>query len=367
MTRLLLTTDAVGGVWTYALDLADGLSSRGVDVVLAVLGPACGAGQRRAAEAVPRLKLVETGLALDWTAEDPAALRRAAQGLAALARGEAVDLIHLNSPALAAGAAYPAPVIGVAHSDLATWWSAVKEGAPPAEFGWRIDATAQGYAACDALMTPSAAFGHATAEAYGVRPTVVRNGRATPAAVAEVVRSIPIITSGRLWDEGKGMGVLDRVAALIDAPICALGPSVGPNGEQAVLPRLTLAGARSAAEVGGALALSQVFVSPALYEPFGLGVLEAAQAGCALVLSDIPTFRELWSGAALFAPPGDEAAFAAVLDALLADDAQRLRLAAAARRRARRYSAAAFIEGVAAVYADVLARPPRRVLQESAA
>ena len=38
----------------------------------------------------------------------------------------------------------------------------------------------------------------------------------------------------------------------------------------------------------------------ALYEPFGLAVLEAAQAGCALVLSDIPTFRELWDGAALF-------------------------------------------------------------------
>jgi hypothetical protein len=38
-------------------------------------------------------------------------------------------------------------------------------------------------------------------------------------------------------------------------------------------------------------------------EPFGLAVLEAAQAGCPLVLSDLPGFRELWDGAALFRRP----------------------------------------------------------------
>ena len=43
-----------------------------------------------------------------------------------------------------------------------------------------------------------------------------------------------------------------------------------------------------------------IFVSVSRYEPFGLAVLEAAHAGCALVLSDIPTFRELWQGAASF-------------------------------------------------------------------
>ena len=36
-----------------------------------------------------------------------------------------------------------------------------------------------------------------------------------------------------------------------------------------------------------------IFFSPALYEPFGLGVLEAAARGCALVLADIPSFIAL--------------------------------------------------------------------------
>lgn len=34
----------------------------------------------------------------------------------------------------------------------------------------------------------------------------------------------------------------------------------------------------------------------------GLSVLEAAQAGCALVLGDIDSLRELWDGAATFVP-----------------------------------------------------------------
>ena len=42
---VLMTADAVGGVWTYALDLARGLSAQGVQVSLALLGPEPGAGK----------------------------------------------------------------------------------------------------------------------------------------------------------------------------------------------------------------------------------------------------------------------------------------------------------------------------------
>ena len=38
--RVLMTADAVGGVWTYALDLAQGLNEADIAVRLAVLGPA---------------------------------------------------------------------------------------------------------------------------------------------------------------------------------------------------------------------------------------------------------------------------------------------------------------------------------------
>ena len=38
---------------------------------------------------------------------------------------------------------------------------------------------------------------------------------------------------------------------------------------------------------------------------FGFSVLEAALSGCALVLGDIPSLREIWGDAALFVPPDD--------------------------------------------------------------
>ena len=60
-----------------------------------------------------------------------------------------------------------------------------------------------------------------------------------------------------------------------------------------------------------------VFISTARYEPFGLAVLEAAQFGCALILSDIPTFRELWNGCAIFIDPDDDVSAAKAIDILI--------------------------------------------------
>jgi hypothetical protein len=39
-TRILMTTDAVGGVWAYSVSLATALQKRGFDVHLVTLGPA---------------------------------------------------------------------------------------------------------------------------------------------------------------------------------------------------------------------------------------------------------------------------------------------------------------------------------------
>jgi glycogen(starch) synthase len=81
-------------------------------------------------------------------------------------------------------------------------------------------------------------------------------------------------------------------------------------------------------------------VAPSRYEPFGLAPLEAALHGCALVLSDIGTFRELWDGCAEFFPSGDARALAQAIRRLSGDAQRRERLARAARTRAlRRYTA----------------------------
>src|SRR4051794_24730011 len=85
LKRILLTTDAVGGVWRYSLELANGFAARGAHVLLGVMGPPPTAAQRSDAAAIPGLRLVSTGLPLDWLADRPAQVADAAQALAAIA------------------------------------------------------------------------------------------------------------------------------------------------------------------------------------------------------------------------------------------------------------------------------------------
>ena len=300
MPRLLLTTDAVGGVWRYSLDLAQGLQQRGIGCILAVLGPAPNPLQRAEARAIPGLDLVQTGLPLDWTAEDPAALQATTTRLATLATLTGATSIHLHAPALVGTAAWPAPVIAVAHSDVGTWWHAMRSGPPPDDLAWRIEATRAGLHAATRVIAPTRSHADAIRTVYGDTPiTVVHNG-APPMPPQPLPRTRAVLTAGRLWDEAKGAANLDQAAALIDAPIRAAGPIQGPTGGAATFPNLHLLGTLDPAGMARAYASATVFASAARYEPFGLSVLEAALAGMRLVLWDMPTFRELWDGVAQF-------------------------------------------------------------------
>jgi glycosyltransferase involved in cell wall biosynthesis len=137
-----------------------------------------------------------------------------------------------------------------------------------------------------------------------------------------------------LWDTAKNVSALARASRGRDWPVFVAGPqpdSAGGNSGE-----LTLIGDMSHSALRARMQRAAIFVSPARYEPFGLSVLEAASAECALILSDIPTFRELWDGAALFVDPADDRALHRALAGLCADDQERARLQRAARERSER-------------------------------
>jgi glycosyltransferase involved in cell wall biosynthesis len=356
--RVLLTTDAVGGVWTYALDLSAGLAEQGIETTLAVLGPEPEADQAKAARAVPGLRLLPTGLPLDWLADTPAEVEAASVALSTLATEAGTDLVHLHSPALAASARFTVPVAASCHSCVGTWWDTVRGGPLPPDFAWRAQLVARGCAEADALLAPTVAFAEATARFYGLAepPTVIRNGRRPPPPPAGPERrpAPPFaFTAGRLWDEGKNLRTIDRAAGRLagSVPVLAAGPTDGPGGARIAFHHARPLGRLRADEIAHRLAERPIFVSVARYEPFGLSVLEAAQAGCALVLSDIPTFRELWDGAADFVPADDDRALAAAIERAARDPAD---LGAAARTRANRYTAETMAAGTAAVYRALL-------------
>jgi glycosyltransferase involved in cell wall biosynthesis len=356
--RVLVTTDAVGGVWQYSLDLAAGLAGRGTAVTLAVLGPPPVAAQREHANRVSGLDIVTTGLTLDWLAADEREIEEASVAVAEITRQVGADVVHLNTPALAAHTHYDMPAVAAAHSCVKTWWAAVHGGALPDDFAWRAALTGRGLAAADAILTPSASFARALVEAYGLQrdPSVVHNGRSSVTARAAAPPPSPFaFTAGRLWDDGKNIATLERAAARLSIPVLAAGPLVGPNGAAVRLECIKALGSLDDAAVAGWLAARPIFVSAALYEPFGLAVLEAARAGCPLVLSDIPTFRELWADAAIFVDARDDAAFAAAITRIAEDRGLRETLGRAARERSRRYTAERMVDGTVALYLRALA------------
>src|SRR5437660_102407 len=83
--RLLMTTDAVGGVWRYSVDLAKALASRGIQPILVALGPVPDDSMMTEVRSIPDLQLIVTGLPLDWTAQEESEIAHAAHVLASLA------------------------------------------------------------------------------------------------------------------------------------------------------------------------------------------------------------------------------------------------------------------------------------------
>ncbi len=366
--HVLMTGDTVGGVWQYVLDLAHGCCARGHQVTVAVMGPPPSADQVRAGRAIPGCRIVTLGLPLDWTAKTPAAALAAGAAVARFAREVAAEIVHLHTPVLAAGGHFAVPVVAVCHSCIATWWDAVDTGPLPPDLAWRVALTDEGLRSADALLAPTQTFARETARIHHLPhpPTVVRNGRRQRDGSGKAAAAwTPFaFTAGRLWDRAKNMEGLDAVAARLSFPLVAAGTVQGPHRERIALKHVALVGQLSDAAMAEHLARRPLFVSLARYEPFGLAVLEAAQAGCALVLSDIATFRELWDGAATFVSPDDPAEAAAALERLARDEAARHALGEIASLRAARYSAEAMTLGVMDVFDTVMAahRAPGRAL-----
>src|SRR4051812_30238720 len=143
--RLLMTTDAAGGIWTYALETAQALSARGISTVLAVLGDRPSESALRQAQSISGVEIELTGLPLDWTATRAAEVTAAGEEIAQLSRRVGADLVQLNAPAFAARASFPVPTIGVLHSCVATWWEAVHGDVTlPPDLDWRAKLTRAG-------------------------------------------------------------------------------------------------------------------------------------------------------------------------------------------------------------------------------
>lgn len=358
--RVLLTTDTTGGVWTYVLELAKGLGAKGIESVLAILGPRAGADQVREAKSNPTLTLQATELPLDWLARSEREVEDCARVLWGIASRNDVDIVHLHAPALAGRRRWQVPLVVSAHSCVGTWWSTVHGSEEPPDITWRSRLTRDGMQTADAVIAPSQSFADALAMRYGLsaRVAVVQNGR-TPLLGRRTIRfsqRTGVITAGRLWDPAKDMATLDRAAPLMNTSVTAAGPTVGPDGRCFQPNNITMLGTLDAMRLTRRYAAAAVFVSSAVYEPFGLAALEAAQNSTALVLSDIPTHRELWGGVALFFPPRNSGKLAECVNRVIEDEDLRHKLAQLAENRAKRFTAGRMVGSTMNIYVSTMAK-----------
>lgn len=349
--RLLMTTDAVGGVWVYAAILARQLCRYGNRVTLVTLGPEPRSDQLRLVEDVPGLDIEITDFALEWMDPSAADHARAMHRLAEIERRVMPDLIHLNSYR-EASACWRAPVVVVAHSCVRSWWRACRDGEPEGpDWATYIENIGHGLETADVWVAPTSAFRDEIQLLY--RPSsegrVVWNGIGNVLFPARKERFV--LAAGRVWDEGKNIAALGAVGSERSWPIRVAGPLASPEGVgPAEIVGVECLGELNRTELLRAMQSAAIYVSPALYEPFGLTVLEAASSGCALVLSDIPAFRELWDKAALFVDAHEPSAVQAALRYVAEDALLRQELQHRALMRARRYSLRRMLEGYGAAY-----------------
>jgi glycosyltransferase involved in cell wall biosynthesis len=368
--KILISTDTVGGVLTYTAELASALEAAGDEVVVATMGPRLLRAQR---EALPA-RVHESDFRLEWMEDPWDDVEAAGRWLLRLEEEERPDVVHLCSYAHAA-LPFQAPTVLVAHSDVLSWWRAVHGTEAPPSWNRYREETAAGLAAADAVVAPTAAMLEELERDHPLNPErtqVIPNGSPTPppsrTTSSELHQILPpggrefdavredrpfVLGSGRFWDAAKNLAALDAAAEGLAWPVVVAGDLGGGRSRDEAAPRHARAtGVLDRATLAGLRRRAPIYAAPAVYEPFGLGILEAAQDRCALVLGDIPSLRELWDEAAIFVDPGDPTALRDVLACLI--DAPQVcdDLGERARQRAAEYP----IERTAAAYRQLYHR-----------
>lgn len=124
--------------------------------------------------------------------------------------------------------------------------------------------------------------------------------------------------------------------------------------ELGVAERVRFLGAVPYAEVLRYHARAAALVFPSFIETFGHPLLEAMLAGTPVIAADIPTFREIAGGAALYFPPSDAVALARAVDRLLDEPQATAERIAIGRELAETFSWRRSVDGLCDVFREVL-------------
>jgi len=352
--RILMTADTIGGVWTYALELAQALQEYRVEVVLATMGDSLNEAQRSAAERIDNVTLCESNFKLEWMDQPWKDVSAAGEWLLDLETVCRPDVIHLNGYCHG-NLRWKSPTLIAGHSCIYSWFAAVKGMAAPS--GWRryAEEVRAGLQKADLVTAPTQAMLSALSRNYGPFRTCkpIPYGRKAEDFQASAKEPF-VFSAGRLWDEAKNVSALERAASRLAWPVYIAGADEQPNNTRIQGGNPRWLGQLAPQHLAGWLGRASIYALPARYEPFGLSALEAGLAGCALVLGDIPSLREVWKDAAYYVPPDDDSALVDTLKELIGNESRRRRASERARIRALEFTPRRMAREYFTVYNDLV-------------
>ena len=345
--RVLLTTDTIGGVWTFTKELCEGLLALGHDVALVSLGrlpsPAqaawCASVEARYGK---RFRYAALDAPLEWMECNQDAYDGAEAVLLHLVDEFEPEVVHSGQfcfGALPVGV----PKVVTAHSDVVSWAEAcVPEGLEPSTWlsRYRLLVSA-GLRGGSAVVAPTRWMAEAVRRGFPVvdEVRVIANGRTLTCPAFQEERMLQAVSVGRCWDKAKQIAMLDG----LDSEMLFVLAGETKLGEDDAL---------SEEQVLALFRRSSVYVATSIYEPFGLAPLEAALCGCAVVANDIPSLREVWGDAAIYFS-GQESLREVLRGLSRSPDALRAAQVRSERRGAQ-LSAEKMVEGYVKLYTELL-------------
>ncbi len=347
--------DEPGGVQAHILDLARVLGERGHEV--RVLGPATGGADvpdyvMRGGGAIP----IPYNGSVARLAFGPQVVRN----IRTFIREGNFDVVHIhepNSPSYSMAAMFYAtgPLVATYHASasgsrllrlflplLRPYLEKIRGGIAVSEMArrWQVEQLGG-----DPVLIPN-----------GVDTEAYRRNRRPPEAPGAGEHIPEIVFLGRIDEPRKGLDILLR--ALDGLPHRVRVTVIG-GGKPRAVPGVDFVGRVSDEEKARILGRADIYVAPNTGgESFGIVLVEAMSAGCAVVASDLEAFEAVCDAggrkpAGLLFRNGSAEDLRAKLDALLREPDRRARLVEAGLARAHRYDWSTVASDIFAVYETV--------------